>query len=123
MVPDERICHPILELALSNQPEHLSRRACPRPPTQGAFIAHRVSPIELGLHAHADYLAHHGTSTSVKELAQHSSIGYDQETSFTRRMGSKLPGLGRGLRTGRLPAAVFDALEVGLAACMRQAWI
>lgn len=98
-----RAQHPRLaiELALSNQPEDLLRREADIAvrmftPTQGALIARRVGSIELGLHAHTDYLARHGTPTSVKALAQHSLIGYDQESAFILRMGEKLQGLGRG---------------------------
>ena len=97
-----RAQHPRLaiELALSNQPEDLLRREADIAvrmftPTQGALIARRVGSIELGLHAHTDYLARHGTPTSVKALAQHSLIGYDQENAFILRMGEKLQGLGR----------------------------
>jgi DNA-binding transcriptional LysR family regulator len=64
-------------------------------PTQGALIARKVGTIELGLHAHADYLARHGTPASLKALAHHALIGYDRETAYIRRMGGKLGGLGR----------------------------
>ena len=97
-----RAAHPRLaiELALSNQPDDLLRREADIAvrmftPTQGALIARKVGTIELGLHAHADYLARHGTPASLKALARHALIGYDRETAYIRRMGGKLQGLGR----------------------------
>lgn len=97
-----RAAHPRLaiELALSNQADDLLRREADIAvrmftPTQGALIARKVGAIELGLHAHADYLARHGTPRSMKDLAHHSLIGYDQETAYIRKMAEKLQGLGR----------------------------
>ncbi len=97
-----RTAHPRLaiELALSNQADDLLRREADIAvrmftPTQGALIARKVGTIELGLHAHTDYLTRCGTPASLKELAHHTLIGYDQETAYIRKMGEKLHGLGR----------------------------
>jgi len=94
--------HPalVIELVLSNQADDLLRREADIavrmfPPQQDALVAQRVGGIELGLHAHADYLAAHGTPASVAELRRHTLIGFDTETAFIRQMQARYPMLSR----------------------------
>ncbi|MBT2373458.1 LysR family transcriptional regulator [Pseudomonas fluorescens] len=58
-------------------------------PSQEQLLARRIGNIELGLHAHDDYLQHHGTPRQLSELAPHSIIGYDQENAFIRSLPLK----------------------------------
>lgn len=60
-------------------------------PRQDVLLATRVRDVELGLHAHEDYLAHHGTPSSMAALAQHSIVGFDVETPFLRTWRKLLP--------------------------------
>ncbi|PZP33325.1 MAG: LysR family transcriptional regulator [Roseateles depolymerans] len=97
-----RTQHPELtvELVLSNRVQDLLRREADiavrmTPPQQDQLVARRVGAIELGLHAHADYLARHGAPGSVEALAAHALIGFDQPTDYLRRMARQLPGLQR----------------------------
>lgn len=89
-----------LELALSNQTQDLLRREADIAvrmlrPTQQVLIARRSGAIELGLHAHRDYLARRGTPATLDELHQHALIGFDQESAFIRSMKHHLGGLAR----------------------------
>jgi DNA-binding transcriptional LysR family regulator len=58
-------------------------------PSQEQLLARRIGNIQLGLHAHNDYLQHHGTPRHLSELAQHSVIGYDEENAFIRSLALK----------------------------------
>ncbi|MES2016078.1 MAG: LysR family transcriptional regulator [Pseudomonadota bacterium] len=89
-----------IELALSNRPQDLLRREADIAvrnvrPTQQALVARRLGAIELGLHAHRDYLARRGTPASLAALTQHALIGYDHETAFIRSMKHHLGELTR----------------------------
>ncbi len=78
-----------LELVLSNRVQDLVhgeadiavRMTAPR---QEVLLATRVGNIELGLHAHQDYLTQRGHPTTLAALARHALIGFDQETPFLR---------------------------------------
>lgn len=85
--------HPevVVELILSNRTEDLLRREADIAvrmvkPTQGALVAKSLGAVVLGLHAHPNYLARHGTPTSLADLRGHAVIGYDQETPAIRAM-------------------------------------
>jgi hypothetical protein len=65
------------------------------PPAQDLLVARKLGAIELGLHAHRDYLAHAGTPRTLAELASHSLIGYDRETAFVRSVQVRFPSLRR----------------------------
>jgi len=85
--------HPevVVEVVLSNRTEDLLRREADIAvrmvrPTQGALVAKSLGAVALGLHAHPDYLARHGTPASLAELSGHAVIGYDQETPAIRAM-------------------------------------
>jgi DNA-binding transcriptional LysR family regulator len=49
----------------------------------------------VGLHAHPDYLARHGTPQDWPDLAGHSLIGFDTETAYIRQAGAAWPSLRR----------------------------
>ena len=89
-----------IELALSNQTQDLLKREADIAvrmvrPAQEALVAKRIGNIELGLHAHRDYLARRGTPASLDALRQHAVIGYDHENAFIRALKGKLGGLTR----------------------------
>ncbi|MCA6215497.1 LysR family transcriptional regulator [Ideonella sp. B7] len=97
-----RARHPGLtvELALSNRLQDLLQREADiavrmQAPQQGALLARRVGAIEVGLHAHPDYLARHGTPQDWPDLAGHSLIGFDTETAYIRQVGAAWPALRR----------------------------
>ena len=101
--------HPalVIELSLSDRVDDLLAREADiavrmTEPTQGALLARRLSPIELGFHAHRDYLERRGTPAGMDDLGSHDLIGYDAETPSLRAMMTQLPGLalhGFALRT------------------------
>jgi DNA-binding transcriptional LysR family regulator len=89
-----------IELALSNRAQDLLRREADiavrmLQPAQEALVARRIGAIELGLHAHRDYLARRGTPATLAELASHALIGYDHESAFIRSMKHHLGDLTR----------------------------
>jgi len=95
-----RASHPgvAVELAVSNRIENLLRRDADiavrmQRPEQEVLIARRIGDIELGLHARRDYLERHGTPRNWQELAQHTLIGVDRESAFTRKLRPLLGGL------------------------------
>lgn len=86
-----------IELVLSNRVHDLLRREADiavrmTPPRQDLLIARRVGTVELGLFAHADYLARRGVPARPAELASHALIGFDEETPFLRAAKKWLPG-------------------------------
>ena len=89
-----------IELAVSNRPQDLLRREADIAvrmvrPAQEALVARRIGAIELGLHAHRDYLARRGTPATLAELPAHALIGFDHETAFIRGMKRHLGDLTR----------------------------
>ncbi|MBE3023511.1 LysR family transcriptional regulator [Janthinobacterium sp. GW458P] len=89
-----------IELVLSNKVHDLLRREADIAvrmlrPRQEQLVARKVGNIELGLHAHADYLARHGTPAELLDLAQHAIIGYDEASPFVRNAGPAFQGLTR----------------------------
>ncbi len=86
-----REAHPALkvELVSTNRVQDLLRREADIAvrmvrPRQEQLVARRIGDIELGFHAHPDYLARHGTPRTAEELMRHTLIGYDQPTAFVR---------------------------------------
>ncbi|NBF04560.1 LysR family transcriptional regulator [Pseudomonas sp. Fl5BN2] len=95
--------HPqlVIELVLSNRADDLLQRQADIAvrmfrPTQEALLVRRVAGIELGLHAHHDYLAQQGIPTSLADLSDHALIGFDTETAFIRGLQQQYPMLTRG---------------------------
>lgn len=93
-----RQAHPRLkvELVPTNRVQDLLQREADiavrmTAPKQEQLIARRIGEVELGLHAHADYLRQHGTPATAEELAGHALIGFDQETPFLRSARKLLP--------------------------------
>ena len=88
-----RQAHPGLEfeLVLSNAVDNLLRRDADIAvrmiePAQEALVVKKIGTVTVGLHAHRDYLDRAGIPASVKALAGHSLIGWDQETPAIRAM-------------------------------------
>jgi DNA-binding transcriptional LysR family regulator len=90
-------------------------------PQQEQLIARRIGQIELGLHAHKDYLARHGTPRTQSELTRHSVIGYDLSSPFVRNAGKSFSGFTRdafALRTDSyLAQLAFIRSGAGIGIC------
>ncbi|MTV36466.1 LysR family transcriptional regulator [Duganella radicis] len=98
-----RATHPgiTIELAVSNRIENLLRRDADiavrmQRPEQDVLVARRVGNIDLGFHAHRDYLERHGTPATWQELARHALIGIDRESARTRNIMPLLSALEGG---------------------------
>src|SRR5215469_12175328 len=94
-----RQAHPGLEfeLVLSNNVDNLLRRDADIAvrmvePTQESLVVKKLGPLNVSLYAHASYLKRAGTPSDIKDLADHSLIGFDQETSALRAMRSRMTG-------------------------------
>lgn len=99
-----RNAHPLLtvELVVSDKADDLLHREADIAvrmfrPVQDALVAKRVGDIELGLHAHKDYLAAHGTPKTIAALANHALIGFDKESAFIRQFQDQYPWFSRSL--------------------------
>jgi DNA-binding transcriptional LysR family regulator len=86
--------HPdlVVELSLSDRVQDLVQREADiavrlMRPRQELLVAQRVGQIELGLHAHRNYLSRRGTPKNVADLANHALIGFDETTAFIRDAG------------------------------------
>ncbi|UNU11258.1 LysR substrate-binding domain-containing protein [Xanthomonas translucens] len=93
-----RRAHPQLrmELVLSNRVQDLLHREADvavrmTRPQQDLLVARRIGEIALGLYAHPDYLARHGSPQSLDDLMQHALVGFDAETPFLRAARAGLP--------------------------------
>jgi DNA-binding transcriptional LysR family regulator len=64
-------------------------------PVQDALVAKRIGAIDVGLHAHRDYLDAHGTPRTMDDLARHALIGWDTETAYIRQFQSRYPAVSR----------------------------
>lgn len=114
--------HPslVVELALTDRVDDLLGRAVDiavrmTDPTQGALLARRLPPVELGFHAHADYLARVGEPATLADLGRYDVIGFDAETPALRAMAARLAPLDRqgfALRTDS-NLAQFAAIRAG----------
>jgi DNA-binding transcriptional LysR family regulator len=85
-----------VELVLSNKLDDLLHRAADIAvrmvkPEQDALIAKRIGHIELGLHAHRDYLKARGKPQNLDDLLQHTLLGFDRETAYIRRLQEQFP--------------------------------
>ena len=122
LLADFHAQHPgiVLELALTNRAENLTRRDADiavrmMRPTQDALVARRIGRVGIGLFAHRDYLAARGTPRSQADLAGHSLIGFDRDDIGVRSLGMSGPALGREMFAFRADsdAAQFAALRAG----------
>lgn len=93
-----RRAHPQLrlELVLSNRVQDLLHREADvavrmTRPEQDLLVARRIGEIALGLYAHPDYLARHGSPQDLDELTQHALVGFDADTPFLRAARAGLP--------------------------------
>lgn len=120
--------HPKLkvELVLSNRVQDLVHREVDiavrmAPPQQGVLLATRVGEVTVGLHAHPAYLERRGVPETVAELAEHTLIGFDQETPFLRAAKTSLALWGREHFTQRCDSDVAQLALVragaGIGAC------
>jgi DNA-binding transcriptional LysR family regulator len=98
--------HPglVVELVLSNRTEDLLRRdadiaARMVRPAQEALVARRLGEIELGLHAHRDYLNRCGAPAALDDLRADALIGFDPESAFIRDLRARGGTLHRGMFT------------------------
>jgi DNA-binding transcriptional LysR family regulator len=80
-----RQSHPDMEveLVLSNEIEDLARRDADiavrmARPTQNTLVAKKVGDLGFGFYARPEYLARHGTPTTMEELPGHTLIGFDR---------------------------------------------
>jgi DNA-binding transcriptional LysR family regulator len=85
-----------VELAISNRSEDLLRRDADVAvrmikPTQKALLARRLGTLQLGLHAHPDYVTRHGAPRSLEELRKHPLIGFDSAASIRTLPALRLP--------------------------------
>ncbi|MES3083238.1 LysR family transcriptional regulator [Sphingomonas faeni] len=94
--------HPglVIELTLSDRLDDLLAREADiavrmTQPTQTALLAKRLPSVEIGFHAHRDYLDRRGTPVDMMDLARHDLIGYDMETAALRAMAERLAALDR----------------------------
>jgi DNA-binding transcriptional LysR family regulator len=99
IIADLREAHPelVVELVLTDRMQDLLRREADiavrmTRPKQELLVARRIGAIELGMFAHREYLARHGTPKFVADVAQHALIGFDQPTLFVRSAGKSLSG-------------------------------
>ena len=91
-----------LELVLTDRVQDLLRREVDiavrmMRPEQEQLVVQRIGEIELGLHAHKDYLDNHGEPRDLHELTAHSVIGYDQASSFIRKAEKSVRGFSRDI--------------------------
>lgn len=64
-------------------------------PEQQALLSRHIGAIEVGLHAHRDYLDRRGTPRTMADLSNHDLIGYDVETPAIRAVAQLYPALSR----------------------------
>ncbi len=76
-----------IELIVSNSAANLLQRDADVAirmfrPTQNDLVARKIAELPLGLYAHRDYLAQHGTPQTIGDLHAHRFIGFDRDTSL-----------------------------------------
>jgi DNA-binding transcriptional LysR family regulator len=127
-----RRSHPalIIELSLSDRVSDLLAREADIAirmvePKQTALLCRRLPPVELGFHAHRDYLAAAGTPAGFEDLSAHSLIGYDTETPALREMAKGLAHFDRRDFAFRSDSnlAQLGAIRAGLGIGMCQVMI
>jgi DNA-binding transcriptional LysR family regulator len=109
-----------IELAPSNAVDNLLRRDADIAvrmvePVQEALVVKRLGSLTVGLHAHRRYLDRAGRPGDLKDLPDHSLIGFDRETPAIRSMRQRVPGFESirfALRTDS-DIAQFMAIKAG----------
>lgn len=86
------------EMVLSNTVENLLRRDADVAvrmiePTQEALVVKKIGSVAVVLHAHKDYISRAGKPSSIKDLVNHTLVGFDQETPAIRAMRARLAGV------------------------------
>jgi len=93
------------------------------PPRQAALVAKKAGAIRMGLYAHADYLARHGTPQTIDDLKAHRIIGPDRDQADLALVQALFPGLAPrdlAFRTDSHPAVLAAARAgIGIAAMQR----
>lgn len=89
-----------VELVLTNRVQDLLQREADiavrmTQPQQEQLIARHVGRVQLGFHAHPQYLRQRGTPQTLADLAQHTLIGFDEEAPFVRAARKGSPFWGR----------------------------
>ena len=87
----------IIELLLSNRVQDLLHREADIAvrmlrPRQELLLARQIGQVALGMYAHEDYLAQHGSPLSLTDLARHALIGFDTDMPFVRSIGKPVLG-------------------------------
>ncbi len=129
-LPTLRARHPGLEveLVLDNSPADLLTGQADLAvrlfrPAQADLVARLVGTVPLALYGHRDYLARHGTPTTVDDLLAHTLIGFDPRGPMARAMETVEPRLTPdrfALRTDSLTAQLQAARAgFGLAVLQR----
>lgn len=120
--------HPALkvELVLTNRVQDLLRREADiavrmTQPKQESLIARRAGTVEVGLHAHKQYLSGRGTPRTPAGLGGHALIGFGHETPFLRAARKALPAWHREAFTLRTDSDLAQLALIragaGIGAC------
>jgi len=93
-----RRAHPgiVVELVATNRVQDLLQREVDiavrmTRPLQEMLVARRIGAVDVGLHARDDYLAEHGSPSTLADLADHALIGFDEPTPFLRAAAKQFP--------------------------------
>lgn len=114
----------IIELSPSNEQEDLLHRSSDiavrmARPTQSALVARKIGVSRMKFYAHRSYLQRRGVPTSLRELREHTLIGYDRflvPERFSREAGFKIDRDIFSLRTDN-EVAQIAALRAGGGIC------
>ena len=116
-----------IELALSNEVSNLLRQEADIAvrmvePAQAALVVRKLGAVEIGMFARREYLDRHGTPKTLRDLAQHTVIGFDRETPAYRALRARVPRELAGVRFSLRANSDVAQLELlrcgaGLAFC------
>jgi len=110
-----------IELALSNRNQDLLRRDADIAvrmvrPQQGALISRKIGQLKIALYAHRSYLKARGVPQRIEDLAGHTIIGWDRDSSPFRNVGGPIGLLSRSFFGFRCDSdlAQLAALRAGV---------